>query len=164
MNIKLIDLDGCLSNDIWRRKLIVIPETANRGDPAWQNRFHDYHANCLHDDPVNLHEVHRWTGELIVMTGRPVRYAEQTRTWIRRRLGIRPLHILMRNNNDHRPSHELKRTQVEWLLAPNMDYGVQMEHIVEAIDDMQANVEMYRTVYGIPARVVRVGDEEHAHG
>lgn len=162
--IKIFDLDGCTSDDRWRRKLIPPSTEADRTSPGWATRFDAYHRAALQDAPTNTHEIAEWGGELIVLTGRPVRYAEQTKHWIHTRLGVRPLHILHRNNDDHRPSHLVKRTQVEWLLAHNLGYGVRLDRIAEAIDDMSDIVQMYWDHYRIPARVVRVGEEEHAHG
>ena len=163
MKIKIIDLDGCIADDRWRRQLISAAPAEGRASPGWVNRFHAYHLAAERDSPTNLHEVHEWDGELVICTGRPVAYAEMTRRWLTR-MGIRPLHVLHRNNHDHRPSHVVKRAQVGWLLAPQLGYDVRRSDLHEAIDDLTEVVKMYQDIFSIPARLVRIGDEEHADG
>lgn len=164
MRIKIVDLDGCISDDRWRRHLIGPAPLGGRTAAAgWGNRFDAYHAAAFADDLANREEVFGWEGEIVICTARPVAYAELTREWLALQK-VKPLHILHRNNDDHRIGAEVKATQVQWLLEPQLNYGVLREHIVDAIDDMEPIVRMYRDRFGIPARVVRIGAEEHANG
>jgi hypothetical protein len=159
MKYQIIDLDGCISDDRWRRHLIESPV-----DGRWSNqtRFENYHSCCVRDNLVNAHEI-RYDLKHIVLTGRPVRWRQPTEDWLWETANIVPHILIMRNNEDLAPSPELKERMCGWLWEPNLMYGVRKEEIVEAIDDRQDIVSMYHKL-GLVARVVRIGDEEHALG
>lgn len=78
--------------------------------------------------------------------------------WWLQEKGIRPLHIIFRNNNDLRPSVEVKRDMVRWLFDYNM-YGVQREEVRDAIDDRRDIIQMYQELK-LPARVVQIANTE----
>lgn len=150
--IQLVDLDGCISDDRWRRELI-----REEGDPF--DRFHAYHLGLHRDAAVNLHEIDPDL-DVVVVTARPCLYAEMTLDWLREVAGIQPRYILHRNNHDHRPSVEVKREQVGWLFSYNLNYNVNPEDIAAAIDDREDIINMYREHFSFPARIVRIGAEE----
>jgi hypothetical protein len=153
--IQIIDLDGCISDDRWRRGRIREEELDKF------NRFHEYHAACHFDKPLNLHLV---TEKItVVLTGRPVNYHEQTVMWLAEVAHIAPLHMLMRNRGDHRDSVDLKRSMVAQLLDWN-SYNIDPRELVSAMDDRADIVAMYRKEYNINARIVRIGEEEHSNG
>lgn len=155
--VQIADLDGCLADDRWRRALIR-PEPSDRG-VGWQDKFVEYHQASWRDTVENLSAL-REGCDLVILTGRPLWTRPLTLAWLAEVAGLDPLHVIFRNNSDHRPSVEVKREQLGWLLT---NYGIRRERIVEAIDDMEPIVEMYRTA-GLTARVVRIGEEQHAHG
>lgn len=155
--IQIGDLDGCISDDRWRRGLIRPEITARVA--GWGDKFDAYHAQCWRDEARNLHHLQE-DCELVILTGRPLKVREVTMAWLEEVACVRALHILFRNNDDFRPSVEVKRTQLGWLLE---HYGVRRTDIVMAMDDMAAIVTMYHE-QGIPSRIVRIGDEEHHHG
>ncbi len=146
--IKIIDLDGCISDDRWRHQYIGSTDM----NPA--ERWRVYHENMGGDSLINSSEVgpewHAYDRRLVVFTARPVDYRELTVAWLRINR-ITPLHIIMRNNHDHRPAIDVKRQMIGWL--PDL-YGVPIDEVVEAIDDRDDVVAMYRSC-GIDARVVR---------
>lgn len=148
---QIVDLDGCISDDIWRRPYI---RPLAEGEPPNAERFFQYHEACSLDAYRNAHELAP-DAELLLLTARPLAYRPATVDWLRNsRIEFREL--IMRNNHDHRTSLELKREMVRWLPT---HYGVPLERIVQAIDDRDDIVEMYRKEYGLNARVVRIGEE-----
>jgi hypothetical protein len=155
--IQLVDLDGCTADDRWRRNLIA-DKPLDRG-PGWFDKFEAYHAASDLDLAANLDQIAPGA-EVVVMTGRPLRFRAKTLEWLARVAKISPSVSLFRPDTDTRPSVVVKGMQLEWLLSW---YDVSLKDIVSAIDDQRAIVEMYRK-YGIDARIVRIGGEEHFHG
>lgn len=127
----ILDLDNCISDDEWR-----IPSINwQKKDPT--ARYHDYHALAPFD---TIHNYHLWVGQrCIIFTARPVAFRAPTVEWLRR-CGVQFEFLLMRNDNDHRPSCDLKATQLKWLEEL---YGVAKHEIEMAHDDRQDVVEMY---------------------
>lgn len=148
---QIIDLDGCIANDLWRRPFI---RPLAEGEQPNAERFFQYHEASALDSAANLEHLHP-TARKIVLTARPMAYYAATMDWLRH-IHLDVEHIIMRNNHDHRTSLDLKREMVLWLQA---HYGVPLNSIVQAIDDRDDIVAMYRDVYGLPARVVRIGEE-----
>lgn len=156
------DLDGCISDDRWRRVLIGTEPERGRSDPTWPDRFHRYHLHASQDAAANLHEFIPGV-PIIFLTARPVRYADLTREWLWSKQ-VNPMHIIHRPNDDHRPSVEIKAMQLGWLTNPNNDYDVSLSEIISAIDDREPIIQMYRSLGIVNARIVRIGSEEHAEG
>ena len=148
---QIIDLDGCISDDTARRSLI---RPNSHPDPfEW---FRAYHRLCHLDQARNLHEVERMNGtRIVVITARPTETKDQTMHWLYKH-NIQPYAMIMRNPFDHRPSVEVKRSAVHWLLDY---YGVAREDVVDAIDDREDIIMMYRNYFGFPARIIRIGEE-----
>lgn len=139
----IVDIDNCIADDAWR-----IPRINwQKSNPA--ERYHDYHSLSGFDAAGNLEifEDHHAAG-VILFTARPVAYRALTEEWLRRK-GLNYDFLVMRNNNDHRPSVELKRGMLHWL--PEV-YGVPWSSIVAAYDDRKDVVEMYRK-HHVPAHV-----------
>lgn len=130
----IVDLDNCIADDAWR-----IPHINwQKSDPM--ERYHDYHSlsGFDHVGNIDIFEKH-FDAKTIIFTARPVHYAALTKEWLRRSK-IPYEYLVMRNNNDHRHSLELKQTMLNWL--PHI-YGVPMEEIVAAYDDRPDVVAMY---------------------
>ncbi len=132
----ILDLDNCIADDSWRIPKINWQKT----NPM--ERYHDYHSLSGFDRPGNLDilEAHS-DAAVIVFTARPVQYSAVTYEWLRRNK-IPYEYLVMRNNNDHRPSLDLKRSMLKWL--PEL-YDVPLSTIVAAYDDRADVVEMYRS-------------------
>ncbi len=156
-HFQIVDLDGCISDDLWRRRLIT---PLRAGEPNYAERFHEYHRHAHLDVPRNLHELAE-DAEVIVLTARPLTYRDITLNWLLEVAALPHAHLIMRNPHDHRPSVDVKADQLRWLFDPNMEYGVTPKRVVQAIDDRQDIVDMY-TMAGLAARVVRIGDAEGA--
>ena len=142
MNYIIVDLDNCIANDAWR-----IPRINwQKSNPM--DRYHDYHSLSAWDELGNtdIFAAHP-DARVIIFTARPVLYAAITQEWLKRK-GVEYDYLVMRNNNDHRPSLELKRTMLGWL--PDT-YGVPLSDVVAAYDDRQDVVDMF-SANGIAAR------------
>ena len=142
MSIIILDLDNTIANDGWR-----IPRV------NWQKtnpmeRYHDYHMLAAFDEAGNKDLFLNTEHEIVILTARPVLYAPATIEWIGRQ-GIKPLAVIMRNNDDHCHSKDLKRKQLGWQLSL---YGVQQEAIVGCYDDRPDVVAMYQE-HGLHAEV-----------
>ena len=133
----ILDLDNCIADDAWR-----IPRINwQKADPF--ERYHDYHLLSGFDAVGNEHlleGVRAGRERAIVFTARPVAYQAVTEEWLRRR-GVPCARLIMRNNNDHRPSVELKRKMLHWL--PEL-YDVPWSAVSAAYDDRPDVVSMYR--------------------
>lgn len=133
----ILDLDNCIADDAWR-----IPKINwQKSDPM--DRYHDYHSLSAFDDLRNediLVGVREGTEAAIIFTARPVQYRAITEEWLRRK-EVPFRYLIMRNNNDRRPSLELKRTMLHWL--PEV-YDVPWNSVVAAYDDRPDIVAMYR--------------------
>lgn len=148
MNNKFIilDLDNCISDDGWRIDRIQWQhKDANR-------RYHDYHSLAPFDQSGNR-DLFVGVENIVILTARPLLFKAATKEWLRRE-GVAYKHILMRNNDDHRPSVELKRSQLQWLRS---HYGVPWSFIECAYDDRVNVVEMYASL-GIKACVRAIHD------
>lgn len=134
MSYVIVDLDNCIADDAWR-----IPKI------NWQKhepleRYHAYHSLAAFDEVCNRDIFDRAGLEVIVFTARPVLYQHATEEWLRRN-DVPFRHLLMRNNNDHRSSVEVKRQMLHWL--PEL-YDVPWRQIWGAYDDRQDIVDMFR--------------------
>lgn len=142
MTYIIVDLDNCISDDAWR-----IPKIDwSKKNPL--ERYHEYHSLSAFDALVNEDIVTRPGQRAIVFTARPVLYRAITEEWLRRH-DVPFDHLVMRNNDDHRHSMEIKRQMLHWLPE---HYGVSWKRIAAAYDDRQDVVDMFRR-YDIDAYV-----------
>lgn len=147
---RILDLDNCISDDGWRIKNIWW----QHGNPL---RYQEYHTLAAYDSFRNAHLVRdaaQQRERIIVMTGRPAMFRASTVEWLRRN-GIGFEHILMRNDDDHRPSVDVKKTQLDWLHGL---YSVKVSEITSAYDDRPEICDMYMDNGIHNANVVRIHD------
>ncbi len=142
MSYVILDLDNCIADDSWRIANINWQKT----DPL--ERYHEYHSLSGFDKAGNKDLFKNHSHEIIILTARPVHYSALTAEWLKRQ-HINYHSLVMRNNNDHCPSVELKSKQLGWLA--NL-YDVDMSKVVCAYDDRPDVVQMYLD-HGIPAKV-----------
>lgn len=142
----ILDLDNCISDDAWR-----IPRI------QWQHedkmrRFHEYHSLSPWDECGNRGVLDGVAPQNVaIFTARPVHYRTITEEWLRRNsIGYHVL--MMRNDDDHRPSSLLKQTQLGWLIE---HFAVKKSDIFMAYDDRSDVVGMYRA-NGIPATQISI--------
>lgn len=145
MSAIILDLDNTISNDGWRIPAIDWTQT----DPM--RRYHRYHSLAPWDKVGNTELFSNTPHDIIILTARPGMYRHTTEEWLRR-MSVPYRVLLMRNNNDNRPSMALKKSQLTWL---NDFYGFDLEDIVAAYDDREDVCEMYRA-QGIEAHVTPI--------
>ena len=154
MKYVIFDLDNCLADDRARIPLI------NWSEKHPDKRYAEYHRD-VSNDPVGNYDTFvaaALVEKPIFMTARPHSVGRsnvrmQTLLWIKDHLGVEDPILLMRNVGDHRPSVDLKRSQLSHLA----DWGVGLTDITCAYDDREDIVAMYRE-HGIPAQVLAIHD------
>ena len=152
MKYVIFDLDNCLADDRARIPLI------NWSEKHPDKRYAEYHRH-VSNDPVGNYDTFVaavWVEKPIFMTARPHSVGRsnvrmQTLLWIKDNLGVEDPILLMRNVGDHRPSVDLKRSQLSHLA----DWRVALTDITCAYDDREDIVAMYRE-HGIPAQVLAI--------
>lgn len=150
MKYVIFDLDNCLVDD--RARIPLIDWTA----PNPTLKYHAYHAACDSDNPGNMpaYRLATATATPVFLTARPEAVRSATRAWISRWLGVSDAKVLMRQDQDHRHSVELKR---DLLAALPSVCGIELADIVCAYDDREDIVAMYRE-QGITAEVLKIHD------
>lgn len=145
----IVDLDNCISKDDWRYKFILHQKSDMFA------RYKDYHLLAGFDEPRNLDLI--LDREIIVFTARPVYFRPITELWLEKHVAryANIAALLMRNDNDHRPSAVLKHAM---LLQLKAFWGIELSEIQWAIDDREDVVEMYNRM-GLAASVVAISRE-----
>lgn len=139
--MRILDLDNCIADDAWR-----VPFIDWKAPSIWR-RYHKYHSLAAFDRCGNRRLL-SFDEPTAIFTARPIWYRELTEEWLARN-DVPYQHLLMRNNEDERPSTALKLTQLRWLLQ---HYGVNIGEITVAYDDRPDVVGMY-LAEGIRAEV-----------
>src|SRR5690625_3511715 len=98
----IVDLDGCIADDRWRRHMIRPASVPIR------ERFHKYHLAGCRDHLCNADLVYSDDHLVVVVTSRPEWYRRLTHQWLLD-WEIMPRAIIMRRDDDYRPSVEVKR-------------------------------------------------------
>lgn len=142
----IFDIDNCLADDSRR-----IPNI--RWDlPPDAGRWDEYYFGCEDDKPHNRKLVAHSTNPAFI-TARPEMYREQTEAWIKRWYVYgEKVDLLMRPNDCHRPSKELKLDLLRHFMTHH-----DCDEIIMAYDDKEDVVEMYRE-QGVPASLLRIHD------
>lgn len=132
----IFDLDNCISDDLWRREFIDWSTT------DLTRRYDRYHSLCWLDGFGNQELVrqHRHQG-IIILTARSRKYEQETIEWLKRHR-IDYEFLLMRNDNEHNGSANLKLAQLCSLEA----IGIPLRTINTAYDDRRDVVQMYRSL------------------
>lgn len=136
----IVDIDNCISDDCWRIKAI---NWAHNGSVQ---RWWPYHQLAAFDKIANRGLLRGHGSNVIISTARPVFFFPLTVEWLHRN-DVPFKHLLMRNDNDLRPSVDVKREHVSWL--PSL-YSVDISTIKAAYDDKQSIVDMYAAM-GLPS-------------
>lgn len=107
----LTDIDGTLSNSRWRDGLI--------GAVSWD----EYHEKSQYDEPYQnmiglIRSLHEREYYIVGVSSRPEKFRKMTIEWLLKHQV--PLDdLLLRPNNNHRPSPELKPYMVSMRMAFN---------------------------------------------
>ena len=143
--MRIIDLDNCIADDGWRIPMIgAKPEWIEM--PSAFDNFYAYNALSIWDELRNA-DILCHNGLNAILTARPTIYRSITEMWLRRN-NVQWCHMIMRNMDDERRSLDVKRTQVQWLLA---FYGLSPDQIEVAYDDREDIVSMYASEFGMRA-------------
>ena len=148
MSAIILDLDNCISDDGWRIRYI------NWSEENALRRYHDYHLLAAFDRVGNQELFAKTPHHIVVLTARPILYRAATEEWLRR-AGIFPAVLMMRDNDDHQHSRDLKRQQIQ---AVMQQHNLPAEAIACAYDDRPDVIEMYREL-GIKAEVRFIHDQ-----
>jgi hypothetical protein len=152
MDYVIFDLDGCISNDGWRKHIIDF-KTEEISSGRWQ----EYHTLCYADAPANLDVVKKHAEEgakIIIITGRPERYRDTTKSWLRKAM-IREERLLMRGNDDKRRSADVKEDLLMRFIREQINDKEEM-NIVAAYDDRQDIIEMYINIGIKNSEILRI--------
>jgi hypothetical protein len=125
----VLDLDGCISDDRWRRHLIT---------PLDLDPYGEYHRAIPFDNFANRRAVQDFAKAhpLVICTGREERYRRITETWLDDQRVI-VARLLMRKDGDRRSAPALKVEMVSGLIKE----GIQ---IIGAYDDREDVIAAYR--------------------
>lgn len=125
MKYVIFDLDGCISDDRWRRDLLPTH------DDVLCHDFDKYHRVGYRDEPINREALDshiELDSRIVFVTARPCRFEAKTRSWLAAHFGAFEYELLMRPDGDLRHSPELKVALIE-------DATIPWEQIGAAFDD-----------------------------
>lgn len=142
----IFDLDGCLSDDRWRRPYI------DWGHQDSELRYRDYHLLCGFDRFAGLTEedhqrLARHDG-YVVMTSRPEWTRPITLEWLARNRMPQPKKVYMRPERNYQPCEDLKG---EMLLRAIREFNLPAYGWF-GFDDLQCVVDRYRKLGAMAAR------------
>lgn len=140
--IAIFDLDNCLASDSWRLGFI------NHTLPI-EDIYRQYHMMSAFDEAKNVECVDNYVtlgATIAIVTSRPEWIRLVTERWLHDK-GIHYDQLIMRPNDDHRHSVELKPD----LIFLNLD----MSKIVIAFDDRHDVLQAYRD-HGIIAKQLAI--------
>lgn len=152
MKYAIFDLDNCLADDRDRIQLI----DWSKASPS--ERYAAYHAACG-KDPVRNKEIFNLRTKTegltpIFLTARPVKVWAETVDWIGLHFGTLRCILIMRNNDDERPSVVVKADQLGQLRDY---YSIVAKDIAVAYDDRDDIVQMYKS-HGINGKQLKIHD------
>lgn len=148
MKYVIFDLDGCISDDRWRRHLVDL----TKDDP-----YEAYHAECRNDKLINRHLIHDFPLDFIpiIFTARPEKFRPQTERWLHDVAKFTPWWIFMRQDDSKKTSPELKEDYLKSMFS----FGVKRSEIICAFDDRDDVLAVYKK-HGIHAVKVEPTDEK----
>jgi hypothetical protein len=141
--IAIFDLDGCVSDDRWRRDRI--PK-----NPTKSTDFDHYHDVLMADPPLSYGfltlQKHIENGDFIVfMSCRPQRAADGTAGWIKRHFNIEPFKdfiTLLRPDAQIDTAERIKEGMLSWV-KNSLGSVLPGDVIAAAYDDSMEVVRMY---------------------
>lgn len=128
--VAIFDLDGVLSDAGHRQEFL------QREPPDWDGFGERAHLDTPLDEGRLALEEWRIDHVAFVVTARPVAMRDLTVAWLARHGFLVDL-VAFRPHGDLRPSHEVKRDEVDRIRAHGGDLRI-------AFDDEKRNLEMYR--------------------
>ncbi len=130
----IFDCDNCISDDEWRIRTI----DWDKADPT--ERYDTYHKLAKYDDARNLH-LFPEQEQIAVFTAMPEKFKEERLFWFQKN-NLKVDWLLMRRNDDFRPSTEIKRDML-FDLAKKMKTS-SFSFVSAAYDDRPDVIQMYK--------------------
>ena len=130
----IFDLDGTLANVSHR---VCYVNSKKHKDRNYKKFF----EACVDDTPnqwvVDLLEIVRHHGDVLILSGRSDLVETETREWLSKYKVLYD-YLVMRKEGDYTPDYKLKKEMLEGFLR-DKDYEVQF-----IVDDRQSVVDMWR--------------------
>lgn len=126
--VRIVDLDGTVSDDSWRLWMIDWKE------PDSVAKYHAYHIHCDRDHVINRSVVDDSPVPVVFLTSRPEYLRRKTAQWLFEN-NLSHIALLMRGNEDHTPSPQLKKSALVQIRA--------FFEIERAYDDREDVVQMF---------------------
>ena len=142
MPIVIVDMDGTLADVSHRLRYI-----RGHGKPNWKRFFEEQRHDLPKKDILKQVCDLAKTYEIVIVTGRPDKYLDETAAWLRK-YKVPYSRIFMRPAGDHRPDYIVKK-QVLGKIGP--------EQVALVLDDRPRVCEMYRQA-GL--KVIEVASDE----
>lgn len=137
MSLIILDLDGTISDDHWRR---------NRVDHSLPDPYKPYNDLMEHDTLINRHLFEDCGHDIAIFTARPENYRMRTMNWLMQHFV--PINFLfMRPVYDKSPSPVLKLNFLHLLKE------IARRDVVAAYDDREDVVKALASA-GIPATLI----------
>lgn len=152
-NVLILDIDGCLSDDRWRRR--YIPANARSDDDHRQ-----YHSLAFDDKPMNVAAVEAFAGiqnlTLVFLTTRPRLYYHKTRGWLDKHFpaAMRSALIMRAGNENGVSSVAVKKRMLRQLLEGTGDHKLGDCTVVGAYDNREDVLRGYEELGVARSRLV----------
>lgn len=129
----IIDLDGTLCNNDHRRHLV-------EGE---KKNFDAFNAACISDTRndwcYELAKAMSEKCEILLVSGREIKYCDETYEWLSRYFKYVPYTLYMRKLGDYRKDSEIKLEIYKEYIEPHFD-------VLFCVDDRQQVVDMWRSI------------------
>jgi phosphoglycolate phosphatase-like HAD superfamily hydrolase len=139
----IVDLDGVLSDAAGRQHFLDNKERAD-----WEAFFDNVGNDPLVFEMHRLLELLDPTLVVVLLTARPGRVQAQTLAWLEH-FDVRWDLLVMRPDDDHRPSNRFKQGVLEALRGSGFD-------VLLAVEDDRRNVAMFRD-HDVPCLYIHSG-------
>lgn len=151
MDIVIIDVDNCISDDCWRRDHIIPSDVAAAPEVRW----HAYHLAAGADEARNIHIFKQIPAgsRIVISTAMPEFYRRRRERWLRKH-NVPFDQLVMRANKDHRPSVEVKRDALHAIIREYPHANIM------AYDDHPEIVTMYKN-HGVFAIHMAINEDGH---
>ena len=141
----IFDIDGTIADGSQRLHFflpkkhdITCDANLDKISPDWESFYKD----CVNDKPIAptidiLRTLREHGAKIIVVTGRPEKYMDETMEWLCKQLETNCISLFMRKNGDHRPDYIVKKEIYDECIKP-------YHHIDGVFEDRKQCVDMWR--------------------
>lgn len=142
--IVIVDMDGTLSDVGHRLHHIKGPGRKN-----WNEFFERMDQDPPNDEVVNMVREYANEHEIVIITGRPETYRQNTIDWLERN-GVPFSRLYMRPSRNRRPDYVVKKEILDSL-------GPEKDRVALVIDDRPSVCDMWRAC-GLKVHQVETGE------